>query len=44
MTTHQLPTPSPIVPTLLRTFNNRPFNLLLPAWICDALANALIGE
>eukprot|EP01047_Picozoa_sp_COSAG01_P008959 COSAG01_NODE_362_length_18130_cov_34.672307_2_plen_724_part_00 len=43
LATSKLPDPSPIVPTLLRTFNNRPFNLLLPAWVCDALVNATVA-
>lgn len=40
----KLPKPAPLVASSLRTFNNRPFNLLLPAWICDALVNSLISS
>ena len=39
-----LPKPAPLVASSLRTFDNRPFNILLPAWICDALVNALIAS
>eukprot|EP01043_Picozoa_sp_COSAG02_P033876 COSAG02_NODE_2336_length_9114_cov_4.097615_4_plen_970_part_00 len=39
-----LPKPAPLVASSLRTFNNRPFNILLPAWICDALVNSLISS
>lgn len=39
---HGLAKPAPLVASSLRTFNNRPFNLLLPAWVCDALVNTLI--
>ena len=30
-----LPLPPPMVPSMLNTFNNKPFMSLLPAWICD---------
>ena len=39
-----LPKPSPIMPSSLKTFRNKPFTLLLPAWICDALVSALISS
>lgn len=39
-----LPKPAPLVASSLRTFNNRPFNILLPAWVCDALVNSLISS
>ena len=29
--------PAPIVAASMRTFQNRPFNLLLPAWTCAPL-------
>lgn len=37
-----LPSPAPLVPSMLNTFQNRPFMTLLPAWVCDALVNAII--
>jgi hypothetical protein len=36
--------PSPMVPSILNTLINRPFKLMLPAWICDAFATAIIGS
>ena len=39
-----LPKPAPLVASSLRTFNNRPFNILLPAWVCDALVNSLVSS
>jgi hypothetical protein len=39
-----LPPPAPMVPSSLKTFANKPFLLLLPAWVCDALVAALIGS
>jgi Na+/melibiose symporter-like transporter len=39
-----LPAPPPMVPSMLNTFQNRAFTLLLPAWVCDAFVNALIGS
>ena len=33
-----------MVPSSLKTFANKPFLLLLPAWVCDALVAALIGS
>eukprot|EP01050_Picozoa_sp_SAG11_P038961 SAG11_NODE_16159_length_555_cov_1.563596_1_plen_185_part_11 len=40
----KLPEPAPIVPTALKTMNNRLFSLLLPAWVCDTLANSIIAS
>lgn len=37
-----LSAPKPLVPSILNTFQNRPFTLLMPAWTFDSLANALI--
>ena len=34
--------PSPIIPTILSTFANRPFTLLLPAWVLDNFATTII--
>jgi len=39
-----LEAPKPLVASILSTFSNRPFTLLLPAWILDSLANAIIGS
>ena len=39
-----LPKPAPPMPSSLKTFRNRPFTLLLPAWVCDALVTALISS
>ena len=39
-----LPKAAPLVPSVLNTFSNKPFVLLLPAFILDALANAIIGS
>lgn len=39
-----LPKPSPLMPSILTTLANKPFTLLLPSWICDQLANAIIGS
>jgi hypothetical protein len=39
-----LPKPAPLMPSSLKTFRNKPFTLLLPAWICDALVSALISS
>lgn len=36
--------PRPLVPSILNTLSNKPFTLLLPAWILDSLANAIIGS
>jgi len=33
-----------LVPSLLNTFRNRPFVLLLPAWICDSIGFAIIAS
>jgi hypothetical protein len=34
--------PAPMMPSLLNTFNNRAFTLLLPAWICTVLVFAKV--
>lgn len=34
--------PAPIIPTILSTFANRPFTLLLPAWVLDNFATTII--
>ena len=39
-----LPQPPPLVPSLLNTFNNKAFTMLLPAWACDAVVTAIIGS
>lgn len=39
-----LPSPKPLVPSILNTFNNRPFSILLPSWVLDSLANAIISS
>ena len=33
-----------MVPSLLNTFNNKPFAMLLPAWAFDNIANAIIAS
>eukprot|EP00947_MAST-08B_sp_MAST-8B-sp1_P005580 g5580.t1 len=38
----KLPPPPPMVPSMLNTFNNKPFMTLLPAWICDNFSMAII--
>ena len=38
----QLPPPPPMVPSMLNTFNNKPFSTLLPAWICDNFSMAIV--
>ena len=37
-----LKAPPPMVPSMMNTFKNGAFTTLLPAWICDALVNALV--
>ena len=32
------------MPSILTTLANKPFTLLLPSWVCDQLANAIIGS
>mmetsp|Transcript_14155 Transcript_14155/g.17769 ORF Transcript_14155/g.17769 Transcript_14155/m.17769 type:complete len:1028 (+) Transcript_14155:104-3187(+) len=34
----------PMVPSLLNTFRNRPFAMLLPAWICDSIGFAILAS
>jgi hypothetical protein len=34
----QLPKPAPLVPSMLKTLRNKPFTMLLPAWICENFA------
>ena len=34
--------PAPIIPTILSTFANKPFTLLLPAWVLDNFATTII--
>lgn len=34
----------PLVPSVLSTLDNVPFNTLLPAWIVDALGGAIVGS
>lgn len=44
MTTKVMAKARPLVPSILNTTSNKPFTLLLPAWILDSLANAIIGS
>lgn len=37
-----LPPPAPLVPSMVNTFQNKPFTLLLPAWVCDAVCNFML--
>lgn len=39
-----LTTPPPLVPSMLNTFNNLPFVMLLPAWACDAVTTGIIAS
>lgn len=39
-----MPKPAPLVPSILNTLNNKPFTLLLPAFVLDSLANAIISS
>ena len=34
--------PAPLIPAILNTFNNKPFTLLLPAFILDNLGTSII--
>jgi len=34
--------PPPIVPSVRNALNNKPFRVLLPAWLCDAFVNAIV--
>jgi Na+/melibiose symporter-like transporter len=36
--------PPPLVPSMLNTFNNKPFVMLLPAWACDAVTTGIIAS
>jgi Na+/melibiose symporter-like transporter len=36
--------PQPLVPLLLNIMQNQLFTALLPAWVCDAIVNAVIGS
>jgi len=36
--------PTPLVPSMLNTFNNLPFVMLLPAWACDAVTTGIIAS
>ncbi|CAM9167921.1 unnamed protein product, partial [Heterosigma akashiwo] len=35
---------SPMIPSLLNTFRNKPFTMLLPAWICDSIGFAILAS
>lgn len=39
-----LPKPTPLVPSMLNTFNNKPFVMLLPAWACDAVCTGIVAS
>ena len=41
---HSLKRPSPFVPGILGTMQNKLFTLLLPTWVYDSLASAIIGS
>jgi Na+/melibiose symporter-like transporter len=36
-----LPPPAPMMPSMLNTFKNRAFVLLLPAWVLDSFFNTI---
>ena len=36
--------PAPMVPSILNTMNNKPFTLLLPAFVLDALSTSIISS
>ena len=41
---NSLPKPTPLVPSMLNTFNNEPFVMLLPAWAFDAVCSGIVAS